>query len=90
MKGLSAWFFGSALVYAVVVFGLLVNPIGMRCPFLDRPDQFHRARDRILPALGRLHSRRGADRGRGCHRLSRFDGDFFRSHYAASQGCAMN
>ena len=30
MKGLSAWFFGSALVYALVglVFGLIVNPIG--------------------------------------------------------------
>ena len=30
MKGLSAWFFGSALIYALVglVFGLIVNPIG--------------------------------------------------------------
>jgi cbb3-type cytochrome oxidase subunit 1 len=30
MKGLSAWFFGSALIYALVglVFGLAVNPIG--------------------------------------------------------------
>ena len=30
MKGLSAWFFGSALIYALVglVFGLVVNPIG--------------------------------------------------------------
>ena len=30
MKGISAWFFGSALIYAVVglLFGLLINPIG--------------------------------------------------------------
>jgi hypothetical protein len=30
MRGLSAWFFGSALIYGVVglVFGLIINPIG--------------------------------------------------------------
>jgi cbb3-type cytochrome oxidase subunit 1 len=30
MKGISAWFFGSALIYALVglLFGLVVNPIG--------------------------------------------------------------
>lgn len=30
MKGLSAWFFGSALIYALVglAFGLIVNPVG--------------------------------------------------------------